>query len=274
MEEIPKVIHYCWFGRGLMPASQRQYIDSWRKVMPEYQIKCWNEDNFNINRYNFASQAYKKKLYSFVTDVVRFYALYTEGGIYMDTDVKVFKSYDEFLFHDVFSGIQIYQEQFFEGKYLLDKNGLPFNKDEIFTEGLGFNAAVIGAKKGNKFIKECLDFFTKKDFILADGTLYNKIINPAIMAHLALKYGFRYINIKQEFSSNIIVYQSNIFACSELDMDESSYSMHYSAQSWVPKTKDELYLIKLDKLNLLVTYYKYIVIKRKIKKAVKKLLQK
>lgn len=94
---IPKKIHYCWFGRGPLPELARKCIASWRKYLPEYEIKEWNEDNFDLDAYPYVREAYDSRKFAFVTDVVRLYALYNEGGIYMDTDVEVLKPLDSIL---------------------------------------------------------------------------------------------------------------------------------------------------------------------------------
>lgn len=103
---IPKKIHYCWFGRGPLPDLALKCISSWKKYLPDYEIKEWNEDNFDINMIPYVKEAYEAKKYAFVSDVARLYALVTEGGIYMDTDVEVLKPLDNFLTLDAFSGFE------------------------------------------------------------------------------------------------------------------------------------------------------------------------
>lgn len=103
---IPKVVHYCWFGRGPKNELATKCIESWKKFLPDYEIKEWNEDNFDVNLYPYAKEALENRKFAFVTDVVRLYALYTEGGVYMDTDVEVLKTYNPFLHHKMFSGFE------------------------------------------------------------------------------------------------------------------------------------------------------------------------
>ena len=103
---IPKKIHYCWFGRNPLPESAQKCIASWRKYLPDYEIKEWNEDNFDINVNLYVKQAYESRKFAFVTDYVRLYALASEGGVYMDTDVEVLKTFDPFLHHHAFSGFE------------------------------------------------------------------------------------------------------------------------------------------------------------------------
>ena len=103
---IPKIIHYCWFGRGPMPPMALKCIESWHRFMPDYEYKLWNEDNFDVNSVPYVKEAYEARKFAFVTDYVRLYALYTEGGIYMDTDVEVLKPYDDLLGLSGFTGYE------------------------------------------------------------------------------------------------------------------------------------------------------------------------
>lgn len=103
---IPKIIHYVWLGRGEKSEKIKKCIESWKQQMPDYTIKEWNEDNFDINYNDFTKQSYDAKMYAFTSDVVRLYALYTEGGIYMDTDVFCYKPLDEFLTNEGFTGFE------------------------------------------------------------------------------------------------------------------------------------------------------------------------
>lgn len=93
---IPKIIHYCWFGRNPLPDLAKKCIQSWKKFCPDYEIKEWNEDNFDINSNQYVKEAYKAKKWAFVTDYVRLWALVNFGGVYMDTDVEVINSIDVF----------------------------------------------------------------------------------------------------------------------------------------------------------------------------------
>ena len=86
---IPKVIHYCWFGRNPLPKSALKCIASWRIFFPDYEIKEWNEDNFDVNIIKYTQDAYNAKKYAFVSDYARIWILYNYGGIYFDTDVEV-----------------------------------------------------------------------------------------------------------------------------------------------------------------------------------------
>src|SRR4051794_6708390 len=106
MQKIPKIIHYCWFGRGDYSDLVMKCMKSWKAYLPDYKIVLWNEDNFDVNMNDFVRQAYEQRKYAFVSDYVRLYALYQSGGIYMDSDVEVVKSIDEFLHHRAFLGYE------------------------------------------------------------------------------------------------------------------------------------------------------------------------
>ena len=92
---IPKVIHYCWFGGQPLPESALKCIESWRRFCPDYEIKQWSEENYDVNKIQYIKEAYQEKKFAFVTDVARLDIIYSEGGIYLDTDVELIKSLDE-----------------------------------------------------------------------------------------------------------------------------------------------------------------------------------
>lgn len=143
---IPKKIHYCWFGRGEMPELAQKCIASWHQFMPDYEYKLWNEDVFDVTVVPYVQEAYEARKFAFVTDYVRLYALYTEGGIYMDTDVEILKPLDNLLSLSAFTG--------YEGsKFMPPVTGL-----------------MASAAKG-LWVKEQLDAYENAHFIKSDGTL-------------------------------------------------------------------------------------------------------
>ena len=103
---IPRTIHYCWFGRGEMPQLAKGCIASWHKYMPNWDYKLWNEDNFDVDSIPYVKEAYEAQRYAFVTDYVRLFALKTEGGVYMDTDVEILKPLDDLLHLNAFTGYE------------------------------------------------------------------------------------------------------------------------------------------------------------------------
>lgn len=172
---IPKIIHYCWFGRGEKTKLIKKCIKSWKKYCPDYQIIEWNEDNFDINCCDYVREAYDSKKWAFVTDYARLKILYEHGGIYLDTDVELVKSLDEFLGLKAFMGIEQEPER---------------EKQEVAT-GLA-----TGSVPGHPVILEMMRDYETAHFRMIDGSLdltTCTVRNTAILA----KYGFNYKNEKQ-----------------------------------------------------------------------------
>ena len=97
MSNIPKVIHYCWFGGNPLPEEYVKYIESWKKYLPDYEIKRWDESNFDFSTCDYAREAYEAKKWAFVSDYVRLKVVYDNGGLYFDTDVEVIKPIDDII---------------------------------------------------------------------------------------------------------------------------------------------------------------------------------
>ena len=147
---IPKIIHYCWFGRNPLPKSALRCIESWRKYFPDYEIKEWNEDNFDVNMIPFTQEAYKMRKFAFVSDVARFWILYRYGGLYFDTDVEVIRPMDDIVAQGAFMGIEVECG-----------NGLEY---PYVAPGLG-----LGATPGMQFYRRILDHYEAQHFLDAEG---------------------------------------------------------------------------------------------------------
>lgn len=148
---IPKIIHYCWFGRNSLPASAKKCIASWRKYLPDHEIKEWNEENFDVNSIPYTQQAYAAKKYAFVSDYARFWILYHYGGIYFDTDVEIIANMDDIIAKGPFMGIE--KSASLDGKPMVNP-------------GLG-----IGVEIRHPFFEKMLKIYQKLKFKKADGTL-------------------------------------------------------------------------------------------------------
>lgn len=142
---IPKTIHYCWFGKGEMPELAKRCIASWHEHMPDYEYKLWSEDCFDMSQNAYAQEAYTAQKYAFVSDYVRLWALERDGGIYLDTDVEVFKPFDDLLGHKAFAG--------FEG-----------------SKNLPVGTCVMASEAHGRWVGEQLSGYDERHFVKEDGT--------------------------------------------------------------------------------------------------------
>lgn len=229
-----KIIHYCWFGGNKKSKLILDCIESWKFFLPDYQIFEWNESTFDINSNSYVKEAYENKKWAFVTDYVRLYALYNRGGIYLDTDVEVFKSLDPFLEHDFFSGFELYRNE------------------------LSPITAVMGAKKNNPLIFRLLNDYNDTHFINKDGTLNYQTNTQKITKVLVDEYNIDPIKDQLQIINNsIYIYPSNYFC----NKDENSYTVHHFNASWAPKRKKfDRKLRKIYKypINIILTFIRKI----------------
>ena len=179
---IPKIIHYCWFGGKPKPELAEKCIESWQRMCPDYEIREWNEEKFDINSNRYVKEAYEAKKFAFVTDYVRLYAMYTEGGIYMDTDVMVLKPLDEYLKHEAFSGFE--------------------SKKKIPT-------GIMAAEKGHHLFGELLKYYDTARFLKDDGTL-DMTTNVEIITNMLTPKGF-VPNGEYQVIDGMAFYPQNVF---------------------------------------------------------------
>ena len=208
---IPKVIHYCWFGRGEKPKLAKKCIESWKKYCPDYQIVEWNEENFDINKYEYTKFMYEQKKYAFLSDFVRLLVVYENGGIYFDTDVEVIRPIDELLYHNAFVG---------------------FENNLYVASGLGF-----GAEKENTVLKLMIKEYQyfPKEYDSVKGPIGCPVLNTKALEKLGLKKN----GVQQEISG-MKVYPQDYFnpydsVLNKLDITDNTYTIHWYAGSWVSK---------------------------------------
>ncbi|WLR49137.1 capsular polysaccharide synthesis protein [Halobacillus litoralis] len=212
-KKIPKVIHYCWFGGKEKPSIVKECIDSWHKSLSEYKIIEWNETNFDIHSNQYIKEAYEAKKFAFVSDYVRLYALFHVGGIYLDTDVKVFKAFDDLLLEEAFWG---------------------FEQEEYIA------TSTFGARKGYPFIKEFMELYHKRNFLKNNGDV-DDFTNVAMVTKLLTNRGLVRNGKQQSIEGVGTVYPQEYFSpydyinCRDLQ-SEGTYAMHLFYQSWLPKS--------------------------------------
>jgi len=207
---IPKVIHYCWFGKGELPDLAKKCIASWKKFMPDWEIKEWNEENFDVNQIQYTKEAYENKKYAFVADFARFYVLEKYGGVYMDVDVELIRPLDDLLHNKTILG---------------------------FERAGKVNPGLICASEANTlFLNEMIDVYKTLKFLGNDGNLNITTIVEYTTNYLITK-GLTNSN-RIQLIGETIIYPIDYFCpidmiTNELIITKNTYSIHHFAASWL-----------------------------------------
>lgn len=220
MSKIPKIIHFCWLSGEKYPSLIEKCIESWHKIMPDYEIICWDKQRFDCESVPFVKEACSVKKWAFAADYIRLYALYNYGGIYLDSDVYAFKRLDKFLDYRVFSGIE----------YCLSSASFTCH----------IEAAIIGAEKANPYIKKCLEYYENRPFILPDGT-FDQTICPKILADTASRYyGFEKLPRQQLLRGDICICAPEVFAHAYIETCslKNTYAIHLCEGGWYKKEEN------------------------------------
>ncbi len=212
---IPKVIHYCWFGGNPLPKLARKCIASWRKFLPDFEIKLWNEENFDVNIVPYVAEAYKARKFAFVSDYARFWILYNYGGYYFDTDVEIIASFDEIIDRGSFMGAENVSS---------DKNGLQV------APGLG-----LACDKGHEVYKEILDYYNSIHYSLDMGNLETVVTHTTKVLR---RLGLRDVDEIQQVKG-ITIYPKAYFnpvnpMGRAIELQPETVSIHHYAASWMP----------------------------------------
>lgn len=206
---IEKKIHYCWVGGGALPDLAVKCIDSWKEFCPDYEIFEWNESNYDFTKNKYMKEAYEAKKWGFVPDYARLDIIYELGGIYLDTDVEIIKSFDDLLSHSAFMGME---------------------RPGYVALGLGF-----GAEPGNELIRELRDYYDNISFINKNGSL-NTIASPRLQTEVLKRHGYNGKNVVQKIEKAII-FPSEYFCPISLytgktEITKNTYSIHHFMGSW------------------------------------------
>lgn len=217
---IPKVIHYCWLSGDEFPPLIKKCIDTWKEQLPDYQFMLWDRNRFKLEESNWVKQAFETKKYAFAADYIRLYAVYHYGGIYLDTDIEVLKSFNNLLDRPYFVG----------------------------SEGYGIiEAGIFGAEKHCDWVKESLDYYIGKSFIKPDGSFDTWTLPRIMMQQISQFKTFKEVfpeNVtpsKQRDDSETIYMFPKDFFCAKnqgtgiIEKTDNTYCIHHFAMSWVPK---------------------------------------
>lgn len=229
---IPKTIHYCWFGKSPLPLSVRNNIGTWRKYLPDFKIKEWNESNFDVEMMPYTSEAYFAKKYAFVSDVARLYALVTEGGLYLDTDMIFLKSIpDSFLRVPAFAGIE-------SEKYVATSLLASIPNHPIFSVFL------------NNY-KKCHYFELFK---------FSRQTNVHKLQELLLKKGFNPCN-KEQYIADLKIYPQEYFCNKNYKTGsyyntDISYAIHDFSGTWndSPRTRIKRIKNRFKQVSIILDY--------------------
>ncbi len=213
---IPKIIHYCWMSEDPYPEEIQKCIDSWRKILPDYEFWLWDSNRFDMNSSVWVKEAFAARKYAFCADYIRCYALYTYGGIYLDSDVEVLKSFNDLLHLPYFIGM----------------------------ESVGyFEAATMGCEKGFKLFDKMLEHYKGRHFFDENGEP-DIVIIPKVMMKIA-QTDYRLVQIDNieifDYSSDVIsVFPYDYFSPIDtrgkrhvLRQTIHTYSIHHFASAWV-----------------------------------------
>ena len=209
---IPKIIHYCWFGKGEKPDSAKKCIASWRKFCPDFEIREWNEDNCDHLAMPFMAEAYAAKKYAFVSDVMRLIVLEQYGGVYFDTDVEVVRDISPLLDDEGFIG---------------------FENDQFVNSG-----QVMAAVPHHPVVQAMIEEYKKLHFLNADGTT-NAVGCPHLNTDVMERFGL-VRNGQEQVVAGMHVYPADWFnpldsTTGRLNKTENTYSVHWYSMSWLPK---------------------------------------
>ena len=221
---IPKIIHYCWFGRNPLPELAQRCIASWRNFLPDYEIREWNEDNFDVNSIPYTAEAYRQKKYAFVSDYARFWIMYHYGGLYFDTDVEIICPMDDIIERGCFMGFEVDPD----GKNTPGKYAPRYTF--AVNPGLG-----TGFSKGHPFLQKMMKLYATLTFQDAEMNPWLKTI-VAYTTEALMEEGLKNVKGIQQVG-DITVYPHEFFApinviSGKLHVTPNTHTIHHYMGSW------------------------------------------
>jgi hypothetical protein len=234
---IPRKIHYIWLSKEKIPKDIKKMMTSWEKHLPGYEINRWDISSFDIQSVPFVRDAVRSKKWAFASDYIRLYALYKEGGLYLDSDIFIKKPLDNlFKDHEFVSAVEYHPSIVNQTNMrdFLTEDG--HSRDSAnAVPGIGLQAAFIASVPQHPFVGDCMFWYENNDFI-QDLAQDDKLIAPGIYAKKAEKYGFVYTNTVQSLKDNMCILSSDYIASHPETDSETSYAVHYCAGSWRKKS--------------------------------------
>lgn len=241
---IPKIIHYCWLSNEPFPELIDNCIKSWKKKLIGYEFVLWDTKKFDVNSNLYVKQAYEAKKYAFASDYIRLYALYNYGGIYLDSDILIYKSFDELLNRKAFTGFE--------------------NKHSIA-------AWILASQKGNPLFAELLSHYEHRSFLFPDGS-YDMTPNVKPITKTLIKHGLKLNDEYQELDM-ISVFPRTYFCPMIPNSDEpdcyseNTYTQHMFNAGWID-LKQKALVVKRKKIDnkfgkhIGLLYYGFMVLKK------------
>lgn len=242
---IPKIIHFCWLSNEPIPSHLQKCISSWNKFLPDYQMVKWDRNRFDINSVPLVKEAFEARKWAFAADYIRAYALYNYGGIYLDSDVMLYKNLTDLLKGDFITGME-YQNKV-NPAGVVDKDGNRL-ASEIRVPGIGLQAAFMASVPKHPLVKDVLDFYDGKTLCFL---LEKKYYAPVVWGYCAEKYGFKFINSKQELSSNILIYPTAEIS-NYNQFSSKSFLVHFCSGSWLEGNSIKRQILSFIKANRLL----------------------
>ncbi len=255
--KIPKIIHLCWFSGDEYPEGIKECLDSWKRIIPDYQVKLWTKEMALATGIPFVKEAIEQRKWAFAADVIRLYALYHDGGVYADSDILFLKRFDEYLTNDLVL-FHEYTESYFKRdnpKNMFDEEGHKLIKG-VSVFGLNIQAAFMISKGHHPFVKELLDLYGSMHFEKKEDHQYKGMVSPKIYAMELEKYGYRYVNEIQHISPNITVYPSECVGVNNSVRYPESFAVHCVAHSWYPPSKKDIFIIKMKRIIKRILFMK------------------
>lgn len=234
MSYIPRIIHYCWFGGKPLPEAARRCVASWRKYCPDYEIREWNEQNYDVSRCAYMREAYKAGKWAFVSDYARIDILHQYGGVYLDTDVELLKPLDDFLRYPLFCGWE-------------KSEGTPLfgsTPEEQMHYAVNYGLGV-GAVPGHPVLRDLMELYQGLSFYQPDGSM-NLVPCPVYQTRVMQRYGLDATQTALQQNEHFAAFPPEYFAPKSyhtglIERTPATVSIHHFSMSWKSRREKQEY---------------------------------